>query len=346
MTSTAAADSQPLGGRIPQHVNIETVNFCNARCPFCPLFQGPNQLDRTLRPAQVMPDDLYARIIREIATWVPAPTMTLNMDGEPLMDPRFVERLEILAAAGLSERAHIQTNGQFLDEDKARAILRAPLAQVHFAFDGATKATYEKHRVRCDYDRVLANLRRFVSLRDDLGARTEVLIKYTRTDQNAHEVEACYALMDTFMNPALDKFIDTVTHSWGQQSLEDGTLYNVARSRPTIFRRGGCALANTTLVVLADGRVPACCLDYNFFLKREGFGSADRDTMETIWRGDDFVQLRTDLAQAERRAIPDLCRRCINMYETPDEYPAPMIRDESNLLWRSPYNYAYRFAER
>lgn len=342
-SSSTVAEAAVLGGTLPQHVNIETVNFCNARCPFCPLFQGPNQLDRSIRPAHVMSDDLYLEIVRQIASWRPAPTLTLNMDGEPLLDPRFAQRLEILARAGLSARAHIQTNGQFLDDERSRAILQAPLGQVHYAFDGATKETYEKHRVRCEYERVLENLRRFVAIRRELGARTEVLVKYTRTDQNAGEVAACYALLNAFMDPELDKFIDTITHSWGQESLEDGTLYNVAKAKPTLFRGGGCGLVNTTLVVLADGRVPACCLDYNFFVRRDGLGSAQRNTLQEIWQGDAFAQLRRDLSQAAQHAIPDLCRRCINLYDAPAEYPPPMIADERNLLWRSPYNYAYRF---
>jgi hypothetical protein len=64
------------GGVCPKHVNIETVNFCNARCPFCPLFQGVNQLDRTLRPAEVMSPDLYLTIVQEIAGWAEKPTLT------------------------------------------------------------------------------------------------------------------------------------------------------------------------------------------------------------------------------------------------------------------------------
>src|SRR5262249_3277858 len=30
----------------PRFVAIETINTCNARCPFCPLFQGSSQISR------------------------------------------------------------------------------------------------------------------------------------------------------------------------------------------------------------------------------------------------------------------------------------------------------------
>jgi MoaA/NifB/PqqE/SkfB family radical SAM enzyme len=332
-----------IGGSFPQHVNVETVNYCNARCPFCPLFQGRSPLDREIRPAGVMSSKLFANIMEEIAAWPERPTLTVNMDGEPLMDPNFVERMAVLRLTGLAASAHIETNGHLLTEERSHAILRAPLAEIRFAFDGATKETYELHRVRCDYDRVLGNLRRFAMMRDEFDAPTRILLKFTRTQSNAHEVASCYALMNQFMSPAKDIFLDTITHSWAQKELEAGTLYNVAQVDARKFNAEGCSLTNSRMVILLDGRVPACSLDYNFFIATGGFGNVADLTVAAVWRAIEFERHRDALRNASRGEIPAMCKRCINLYETPDVHPQPVMQDERILLWRSPYNYAYRF---
>ena len=57
----------------PRYVAIETINTCNARCPFCPLFQGEAMMSREHRPAQIMKDELFDSIVSEIASWPEPP---------------------------------------------------------------------------------------------------------------------------------------------------------------------------------------------------------------------------------------------------------------------------------
>ena len=40
--------------QLPDVVLLDTTNVCNARCPFCPLFDGEWQIDRSIRPAAIM----------------------------------------------------------------------------------------------------------------------------------------------------------------------------------------------------------------------------------------------------------------------------------------------------
>lgn len=59
--------------REPRAIGIETINACNARCPFCPLFQGDSPMDRGQRPAQGMDQALFEHIVAQIkaARWMP-----------------------------------------------------------------------------------------------------------------------------------------------------------------------------------------------------------------------------------------------------------------------------------
>ena len=98
------------------------------------------------------------------------------MDGEPSQDPNFLERMTVVARHGLGSATKIQTNGQFLSERNAEAILAVGVSRVTIDFDGASKPIYEQHRVRCDYDRVFDNIKRFAARRRELGAKTVISI--------------------------------------------------------------------------------------------------------------------------------------------------------------------------
>ena len=78
--------------------------------------------------------------------------------------------IEYAAAAGLS--AWINTNGQLLDERAGRRLLAAGCAEVRYSVDGATAATYEHIALGARWDRLIANMRTFRRLRDELRPAT------------------------------------------------------------------------------------------------------------------------------------------------------------------------------
>src|SRR5262249_9315309 len=101
----------------PLMVIIETINTCNARCPFCPLFRGDFMLSREMRPARLMDQALFESLVDQIAVWPVKPgSIYLNLNGEPLQDPQIKDRFRYLYKKGLAPLAIVQTNGHSLTE--------------------------------------------------------------------------------------------------------------------------------------------------------------------------------------------------------------------------------------
>lgn len=299
-----SADDRPY----PLDVYIETINTCNARCPFCPLFQGDSLLDRTVRPATIMSWGLFEKCAREIAAWPRKPaTIYPHANGEPLQDPQFPRRLALLGELGLGRLLNLHTNGQFLSEKLARAILAAGVRTVSVAFDGASKSVYEAHRVRCDYDRVLNNIKGFVRLRRALGARTEIVIIYVRTRDNEHEVAAAYEMFAHILDPTLDEFHDKLSSDWADEAA-GGDFFRLPKdkARPV----NGCAALEHQLVISADGALAACCVDYNLTVSQGGFGSAEQDSLIDLWRGQKRAAVAAQLRLGQLGAMPEKCREC------------------------------------
>jgi MoaA/NifB/PqqE/SkfB family radical SAM enzyme len=295
-----------------------------------------------------MTSALFRQICEEVAAWPEKPgCIYLNMDGEPLMDTLFEERLSVLSELGLAPLVYIQTNGQFLNASKAKAILKSGIGEIYLGLDGATKATYEAMRVRCDFDRVINNLKRFASLRAKMGAKTAVRLKYVRTKVNDAEVKACYDMVSEFLDPDLDSFHDTISVDWANDQLasKDMIFNKISGVNNQMRRTGGCPSLESLLVVYADGRIPACCWDYNLQV-RDGkdFGNAKSTPLLDIWHGVELQKLRTTLKNGKG---PKKCESCIMMYEQPAEEMPPARIDSADHISVSPgYGYIYSFEQR
>src|SRR5262249_31374428 len=144
---------------------------------------------------------------------------------------------------------NLQTNGQFLTEKNALALLEAGGGQIALGFDGATKEVYEIHRVNCTYERVLENTREFVRLRKQLGGRTRVAIQYVRTHHNSHEVEQAHRMWNAILEPGRDLFFNTTSRNWATTRIDrGGFVIETLGSSSTDYVP--CPMLNETMSVL------------------------------------------------------------------------------------------------
>src|SRR5262249_52772878 len=156
--------------------------------------------------------ELFADIVAQVSAWdTPPASIFLNMNGEPLQDPHFVERCDVLRRYGLGPRIELQTNGQYLGPAQAEAILDADVRRLGIGFDGASKSVYEYHRAGCDYERVLGNIRHFVELRAARSKATGIAVQFVRTKRNVHEIGDAWRMFAEILDPRLDRFQDDIS---------------------------------------------------------------------------------------------------------------------------------------
>jgi MoaA/NifB/PqqE/SkfB family radical SAM enzyme len=324
----------------PGTILLDTSNFCNARCPFCPLFVGEWQMDRSTRPAGVMPQELFDRIVREIGEWQPRPTLIISANAEILQDPMLHERLASLCDHGLASSTVLLTNAHLLGEHAAAAVLGAGIRQMIIGFDGASREVYEAHRVRCNYDRVLGNIRRFVALRDRHINKTAIELKFVRTRKNEHEVTAAYDLFGGILDHQIDRFHDALAVDWsdGMGQTPDYYFVETARGR----RLSRCEYLETGMQIHSDGRVAACCWDYNLSISSGGLGDLNTSSLMDVWTGANRSLLRGKLEHDED--TPDKCKTCIILHEAVPPGDAVMKIPAEHLDARGPTSFIYRFA--
>lgn len=288
-------------GHFPKFIQLETVSGCNARCKMC-------SVDSWTRSSSSMSDGLFTRLVQEIAAhadWVEQ--VTLQLGGEPLLDRRLEQRVRQLKEAEV-RCVSFTTNASLLTEARARAVLESGIDAIDFSIDGASEATFEAIRDRLSYTQVHDNVLEFLELREQLGKKTAVRVRMVIQKENAHEFDSFVDYWQSRLRPG-DAVIGRLLNWWStwQQDLGQaaGTRLRQRSALPDINVLP-CLAPFSTLIVLSDGRVPLCCLDYN---ADEPMGNVRNASIADVWRDAAFQAVRSRHLAAGRNAM-DFCREC------------------------------------
>src|ERR671938_83695 len=103
---------------LPEIVQIESTNICNAKCVFCPR-------DEMHRRQGVMSFDLFRKIVDECAE-LGITHVRVHNYGEPFLDRHLTEKVRYAKQKGIKEVGMI-SNGSLITENVARAMIDAGL---------------------------------------------------------------------------------------------------------------------------------------------------------------------------------------------------------------------------
>ena len=106
--------------------------------------------------------------------------------GEPMLHPHFFEMVEYVCSRG--GQLKIETNGHFLTPANCERLQRLGVKAVQVSFDGASRETFNRMRVRGEFDTALDGIR---NLR---AAGVPIEINYSPTRFNIHEIGAAVDL--------------------------------------------------------------------------------------------------------------------------------------------------------
>jgi radical SAM protein with 4Fe4S-binding SPASM domain len=177
---------KPEHEAFPPILIIAVTNLCNMACIHCahPIIKQ----DKGYRGTFMKPE-IHSKIVEETKPfrdqlWV----FRYAADGESLLHPNFIDFVEETKAAGIGP-VDLTTNAMTLTEDNMRRLLLAPIDVNDVSLDAYTKETYEQIRLRGKFDVVVANLKRLIELRDELGSPTKIMTSIIKQKEALGEVE-------------------------------------------------------------------------------------------------------------------------------------------------------------
>lgn len=270
----------------PSDLRIEITNRCNLQCTIC---------DRSAmtKPVEAMDWALFEKICSD-AVSLGIPRIGLNRFGEPLLHPKLPEMVAF-AKARRAKRVDITTNGLLLTEEKSRVLLEAGLDQIAVSVDGFRKQTYEKIRIGSSYDTVVANIHRFISLRDKINPRTRVRLNFVTTIDTFPEVRDFYKY-----------WIKHVDGIWFIPFMGYGKVRNLSPLKKS-KRNAKCSMLWHMLIASTDGNAGVCCHgDPNGILN---IGDLHDRSITDVWHGPEVQRIRRIHFEKQWRELP-ICAQC------------------------------------
>ncbi len=264
---------------MPEIVQIEATNICNAKCVFCPR-------DDMHRRQGIMSVELFKKIVDECAE-LGITHVRMHNYGEAFVDRKLVEKVRYAKEKGIKEVGMI-SNGSLITEPVARGMIDAGLDAINISVDASGKEVFEATRIGLKYDKVIANIERLLRLRGESGKRRpKLILSFVRQNNSADE----QAFIEHWKTIA-DKIHVTDLHNWAG-TLNTESDVNFPCYRPWL-----------TFTVLWDGRVSLCCADFD---GKTILGDLNTHSIAEIWNADPYRNARRQHLES---GGPDVCRAC------------------------------------
>lgn len=284
LKSYALRQARVPGG--PLTLAIESTAKCNLSCPMCPR-------ETMYFPPRNMEFDLFRKIIDEAKDYLEF-AIPYGV-GEPLLNPEIYDMIAYCRRLGIP--TGISTNATILTEKAGRRLIEAGLDYIIFAFDGATKETFERYRKGADFDRVRNNILTFLRVKKELESRIFCIVQVVKLKDNVHEIPALLRMWRI-------EGINAVRIKKDEVHNEGTAIEGDESSRPSL--KHPCYLLwRGPMYIHYDGTVYPCCYIY----PDEPAGNLKESSLAEIWNSEAVVRLRE--AHIRGRFFEyEACRNC------------------------------------
>ena len=182
-------------------------------------------------------------------------------------------------------------------EAASRRLIESGLDYIIFAFDGATRETYELYRKGADFEKVRNNILTFLRVKKEMKSKIFCIVQVVRLKENQHEIPDLIRMWRV-------EGVDEVRVKKDEVHIEGSAIPGDSGSRPPL--RHPCYLLwRGPMYVHYDGTVFPCCYIY----PEEPLGNIRKNSLAEIWNSDKMVQLREAHVHGELGPYK-VCQNC------------------------------------
>ena len=274
----------------PIHLDIETTNICNLRCPMCPrtILVDNNNFSEL----GMMTREEYASIIDQgVAHGLRS--IKLNYLGEPLAHKDVVWQVEYAKRKGVVD-IMMNSNASLLRPETGKQLLQAGLDNLFVSFDAVSPHLFENRRVGTSLGRVIDNLYAFVRLRNESYPNVQIRVSMIMY-RDAKWMEQFEGLKIMWK-----ELVDAIGYGFYTERAAD--MRGEYPEVPGFW----CAQPFQRMFLKYNGNVTICCVDD----KDEVIvGNWRTQKLHQIWNGADYKEIRRLHAEGAYYEMP-MCRKC------------------------------------
>lgn len=268
-------------------INIETTSWCNFKCKFCPAAF----LDR---PHNAMSDDVYTKIIDELAAIDYTGDIKLHQSNEPMTDPKIYERVEYAREKTVCP-VGFYSNGFKIDRLALHKLYKA----------GLNFLGVEAYVSKKQFDELL---KIFMELRD---FHDDVTVHYQTEDggYSYADVKGSFKRRGMYitLSRRYPKRDDDADKFFEYNKSKITSRCGVLPSRMSTKATNMCVRPFRKMQVNWDGKVVLCCEEW-LYNKGAMMGDLKKNSIVEVWNGKPFFEMRHMLQNHKRDKYP--CNQC------------------------------------
>lgn len=288
--------------KTPFIINIDPSDKCNFRCKFCPTGDLSLMNKTPGRNFGPMDFNLFKKIVDDICKFdEPIKVLRLYKDGEPLLNPNFVDMIEYAKQSGCCDRVDTTTNASLLTPELSLAIIEAGLDRINISIEGVNNEQYKDFSdYKIDFDKLVENIRFFYKHRK----QCEMIVKINGDILTEAQKQEFY---DIFGDITDGIFIESIMDCWPTYELEKVTI-NESRGiyGQDINEVNVCPYVFYSFAVNSDGTISLCFLDWH---RKLVIGDAKTESVKDVWSSDKIKEYQKLFLKGGRKSHP-ICSDC------------------------------------
>ena len=297
-------------------MDIEPTTGCNFRCTMCQV-SSPNFSSKNLD------FEMFKKVIKDNNQLL---KIKLQGMGEPLVNSKFFDMVDFASKRGIV--SEITTNGSLLNEANIVKLFNSNLSRITISIDGATSETFEKIRVKSNFNEVVRNCKNLVKHFKKKIIRPEISAWCVIQNDNVSEFNKVYELCREI---GFDKLTyQFYLSGWGKdewniinknkridiknikdqikevqiKGSKEGMEVNIFDENLLSFSRQ-CVWPWESSYISKTGDVVPCCIIGDE--KVVSFGNIKDNSFKEIWNSEKYKNFRKDI---KNNKIPDYCKNC------------------------------------
>ncbi|MDO8424727.1 MAG: radical SAM protein [bacterium] len=306
----------------PFKVEVEHSTICNKKCLMCEHTYWHETPDR-------LTFEQYRRIIDQFPglKW-----SNVTGEGTGFMNPDFMKILEYLRSRDIS--VNFVDEFDFIDESKARKFIELGINCIWISMDGATKETYEKIKVGCNFEKALANIKTLLRLKKELKSPfPTICFRFVANNLNYKEmpkmVELVHSLGDRgerakleftgllafkeieylSLSESPDEVIALTKDRAKQLGVPISFSHFKKEELPSITK---CTAWLEPYIMMGGYVLPCCAIlmsNKRDFLRKYALGNINDKSFREIWYSDRYKKFRKLVVTPDGK-VPILCAGC------------------------------------
>ena len=274
----------------PLHLDIETTNVCNLKCPMCP---RTILLQKHQFSAQGYMTKVDYKNIIDQAVENGVYSIKLNYLGEPLLHKEVVWQVEYAKNAGIID-VMMNSNGDLLSKELGEDLLKAGLDKLFISFDSISPDIYETQRKGTSLGKVVDNLYRFLKVRNEKYPDTHVRVSMVmyKTDEWISQFEGLKAMWKNLVDAVGYGFYVERDYSKVGKYPKVDDFY--------------CEQLFQRMFLKYNGNITVCCVDDQ---DEYIVGNWKKEKLKDIWHSPAYKNIRKKHLESNYLDI-NMCSKC------------------------------------